>query len=47
MPCMNKKGNFKEIDKPVIVAFASCNGCPGKGRFEKAKVMKGMVTREE
>lgn len=38
--CMNKNGNFKEIDEPVIVAFASCNGCPGKGRFEKAEVMK-------
>lgn len=40
LACMNKKGNFKEINEPVIVAFASCNVCPGKGRFEKAEVMK-------
>ena len=38
--CMEKKGAFSELDNPVVVAFASCNGCPGKGRFEKAEVMK-------
>lgn len=43
LSCMNKKGNFQNLDDPVIVAFASCNGCPGKGRFEKAEVMKDMV----
>lgn len=43
LACMNKKGNFQEIDNPVIVAFTSCNGCPGKGRFEKAEVMKDEV----
>jgi len=37
---MNKKGAFERLDNPVVVAFASCNGCPGKGRFEKAEVMK-------
>ncbi len=43
LACMNKKGAFAELNNPVIVAFASCNGCPGKGRFEKAEVMKNMV----
>ena len=39
LACMNKKGNFQDLDNPIIVAFDSCNGCPGKGRFEKAEVM--------
>ncbi len=43
LACMNKKGNFKELNEPVIVAFASCNGCPSKGRFEKAEVMKTVL----
>jgi predicted metal-binding protein len=40
---MNKKGNFKDLNEPVIISFTSCNGCPGKGRFEKAEVMKNVT----
>jgi predicted metal-binding protein len=43
LACMDKKGGFKELDAPVIVSFTSCNGCPGKGRFEKAEVMKNVL----
>jgi len=43
LACMNRKGQFAELDNPVILAFASCNGCPGKGRFEKAEVMKNKL----
>ena len=38
--CMNKKGAFDDLEDPVVVSFCSCNGCPGKGRFEKAEIMK-------
>jgi predicted metal-binding protein len=40
LACVRRKGRFEELSDPVIVSFTSCNGCPGKGRFEKAEVMK-------
>lgn len=43
LACMNKKGGFEGINNPFVVAFTSCNGCPGKGRFEKAEVMKNSL----
>lgn len=43
LACMEKKGGFEGINNPFIVAFGSCNGCPGKGRFEKVEVMKNLL----
>jgi len=40
---LEKKGGFEGLENPIIVAFTSCNGCPGKGRFEKASVMKELL----